>query len=537
MEATKLPDDYDKWTKDSLIKRLREIDAHAKREGSSLPVAPPTKKRKDAPKLDAANYNTRYIALKLAYLGRNYGAFEYAASTATPSIEEELFKALTKACLIFPKDPHVVDFSGCEYSKCGRTDRGVSAFGQVIALRVRSARPVPGKKPRKEKKKKAAEQEAADKPAPEPESEAVEPPPFDPIKDEIAYARVLNRILPADIRVMAWCPSPPEGFSARFSCQEREYRYFFTQPAYNPPMAVPHEQKHPGWLDIEAMKDAAKRFEGDQDFRNFCKVDPAKNITNYRRFIMEAGIYEADDMSSHFPLPGREIPTDVAPGLQKLPKVYYFKVRGTAFLWHQIRHMIAILFNVGQGLETPDIVDRLLDVENNPRRPTYTMADEVPLVLWDCKFVGEGAARDPEASEKNLDWLHADDEVDSSKNALSVTLGDSAWRVWRDRKMDEILANGFLQMLSRKPETATVQVPDVPVPKTKPKPWSTQRFEGGNGARLMGTYIPVMDMLKMETPQEQSDRYAKRKGYISMAELNDAKYGSKQDKMDEDTGE
>jgi tRNA pseudouridine(38-40) synthase len=36
----------------------------------------------------------------------------------------------------------------------------------------------------------------------------------------------LNRVLPAEIRVIAWAPVRPD-FSARFDCIEREYKYFF----------------------------------------------------------------------------------------------------------------------------------------------------------------------------------------------------------------------------------------------------------------------------------------------------------------------
>jgi tRNA pseudouridine(38-40) synthase len=44
--------------------------------------------------------------------------------------------------------------------------------------------------------------------------------------DEIDYVGVLNRALPDDIRVLGWCPVP-HGFSARFSCLHREYKYIF----------------------------------------------------------------------------------------------------------------------------------------------------------------------------------------------------------------------------------------------------------------------------------------------------------------------
>jgi len=40
---------------------------------------------------------------------------------------------------------------------------------------------------------------------------------------ELDYAALLNRALPADIRVLGWAPAPP-GFSARFSTRHRTYR-------------------------------------------------------------------------------------------------------------------------------------------------------------------------------------------------------------------------------------------------------------------------------------------------------------------------
>lgn len=31
------------------------------------------------------------------------------------------------------------------------------------------------------------------------------------------------------------------------------------------------------------------------------------------------------------------------------------KIKGSAFLWHQVRCMVAVLFLIGQGLESPDV--------------------------------------------------------------------------------------------------------------------------------------------------------------------------------------
>ena len=48
-----------------------------------------------------------------------------------PNIQEFLFKALTKTFLIESRD------TAC-YSRCARTDKGVSALANVVSLRVRS---------------------------------------------------------------------------------------------------------------------------------------------------------------------------------------------------------------------------------------------------------------------------------------------------------------------------------------------------------------------------------------------------------------
>lgn len=60
---------------------------------------------------------------------------------------------------------------------------------------------------------------------------------------ELPYVKMLNRVLPQDIRILDWAPAA-EGFSARFDCQSRTYRYYFPR----------------GSLDVALMADAAKRW-------------------------------------------------------------------------------------------------------------------------------------------------------------------------------------------------------------------------------------------------------------------------------------
>lgn len=517
---------YYSWTKAGLIDRVKQLEAElAKRPAPELPEpqaghdentpvsTPPRKKRKP----DPANYSTRFIALKLAYLGKNYGGYEFQATCTRPTIEDELWQALVKACLIFPKDDRIVDFDSCEYSKCGRTDRGVSAFGQVIALRVRSNRPLPKERVR------SAEEIAADSALEKPEGteeDAPEPKPFDDILDEIPYARTLNRILPEDIRILAWCPSPPPDFSARFSCRERQYKYFFTQPAFSPPPAQLEPSASaagnitPGWLDIDAMRDAAKRLKGEHDFRNMCKIDPAKLITNFHRRIYETSIEEVKDASTSFAYvkDSRFAPADLDNSDGGYPKVYSVNVRGSAFLWHQIRHIVSVLFLVGQGLESPSIIDDLLDADRYPGRPAYVLADEVPLVLWDCIFPEEG---DPERKD-SLGWVYVGDDALGAKFGRFAVM-DGMWETWRGKKMDELLAGQLLKQFSEQGGQA-VEGSMARHSKSKVSP-SVRVFGGGNTYHLSGKYVPVLKRVMLQSPEVQNDKYAKRKGYADVEDM------------------
>ncbi|KAI0137205.1 putative pseudouridine synthase 3 [Xylariales sp. AK1849] len=534
--------DYNRWTKEALILRLKKLEAERNTTSSPepsqgpsssqpLPSSPPpstlkSNKKKVDKRIDPSKYATRLVAFKLAYVGKKYGGFEFQVSAALPTIEEELWKAFVKSCLIFPENPGEVRWEEWEYSKCGRTDRGVSAFGQVVGIRVRSNRPLESKRGVAESDGEGERREGGEVlgtvEAEVPAQEPVEEEPFDDFKDEIQYCRILNRLLPPDIRVLAWCPTTPAEFSARHHCRERQYRYFFTQPAYSP---IPQHLENPpaapkvkdGWLDIDAMRQAANKFEGVHDFRNFCKVDPSKLITNFERRIFECDIVEVKDAETALPyLDADEFrPPDAGTRNMKFPKVYYFHVRGSAFLWHQIRCMVAVIFMVGQGLEEPAIIDRLLDYKTQPKRPNYVLANEHPLVLWDCVFPREGDA---------MDWVYLGEENPLNQHG-AYGLVDDAWQFWRERKMDEILSSQLLNVVVGQADIKQRKDPRAP----QFAPLSQRTFEGGNRERLVGKYQPVLKRLMLPTPEETYEKEAKRRGYASADAWREARATKKPD--------
>ncbi|KAG9350145.1 hypothetical protein JZ751_026498 [Albula glossodonta] len=277
----------------------------------------------------------RHVALRLAYLGWGYQGFAVQENTDN-TVEARLFEALLKTKLI-------QDRPSSNYHRCGRTDKGVSAFSQVISIDLRSTQfggglgvVVPAQ---------AGDRSKAD-------------------TAELPYAKMLNRVLPLDIRVLDWSPVEA-GFSARFDCKSRTYRYYF-----------PH-----GSLDVELMDKAAKRFEGTHDFRNLCKMDVGNGVLQFERTILSASVQQSLPCKSPFTDPY---------------DLFVFEIKGLAFLYHQVRCMMAVLLLIGQKLEPPELIDQLLDVENNPRKPQYSMAVDYPLVLYDCDFEGLRWQSEPE---------------------------------------------------------------------------------------------------------------------------------------------
>lgn len=180
------------------------------------------------------------------------------------------------------------------------------------------------------------------------------------IENEIRYCDALNRVLPLDIRVVAWQPLYSREFSSRFDCRERVYRYFF--PRSN--------------LNIEAMREACKYLVGVHDFRNLCKMDVGNGVVTFDRELRDVRVCEATGTRVCEGSTSQTTPYDM----------HYVQLTGKAFLWHQVRAIMAILLLVGQEDEKPEIIRDLLDVERNPCTPQYSLAADYALNLFDVEM-------------------------------------------------------------------------------------------------------------------------------------------------------
>ncbi|CAM9183437.1 unnamed protein product, partial [Ectocarpus fasciculatus] len=204
-------------------------------------------KARKVKEFDMSKYAQRHVAIQLQYDGSKYYGFASQKDECEETVEKYLFEALLKLRLIESR-------SSCNYSRCGRTDKGVSAMRQVVAFNLRSNLP-----------KDASEDDKAN-------------------TMEVDYCNLLNKSFPPEIRALGVSFVSPD-FSARFSATYRTYRYFFVRRN----------------LNTEAMLSAAKSFIGVHDFRNFCKLD-APNVTNFEREVLFVNLVcyrESPDDESH----------------------------------------------------------------------------------------------------------------------------------------------------------------------------------------------------------------------------------------------
>ena len=505
------PPNYETWTREELITRLKELTTTAAPSSTTTAESDPNPNHKSSSNPPKKNqkqknhqrrefnfsaYPTRKIALKFSYAGSGFGGLAWQAGpTPLPTVEGELFAALAKARLVDPQG----GLDGCGWERCGRTDRGVSAAGQVVSLYLRSSnRPSSSSLPSvtaeeetfAEREGEIAGYPAAGNGADVPLLQQTVIPPeglsssltggvrtaAEQTSKDLRYLHTLNAILPPSIRVYAWAPVAPT-FSARFSCRARHYKYFFS--AHN--------------LDVDAMRNAAGRLIGEHDFRNLSKLDPAKQLTSFRRRILRADISPLDNEAG------------------SRCDMHVLDLIGTAFLYNQVRHIMAVLLLIGARLELPSVISALLNVDPNGNdgggdygedeappplvtcKPEYQMADALPLVLWDCVYAPEDAP-----------WRTDDAEIDGGSAGLHSQLTCLAERA----QVEASLAEHFLTAVSQfhAPPPALLRQPGA----GERGPWDVPL--GGGMARREGRYVPLLKRNRLESVEVVNARWRTRKG-------------------------
>jgi tRNA pseudouridine38-40 synthase len=243
----------------------------------------------------------RNIRLVLEYEGTNYAGWQLQDDQ--PTVQGAVMKAIQAAL------GETVTVYGAS-----RTDSGVHARGQVANFRTASGM-------------------AAWK---------------------IGHA--LNAHLPEDVAVVG-AENAPDDFHAQFASKGKWYRYQVRHDMYRGALDRAFCHLVRGDLDVEAMKDAARRMTGTLDFRAFATQNEAKQNTIRTIWRVEW--------------------TREGPLLR-------CDVEGDGFLYNQVRTMVGTMLKVGKGAWPAARVDAIL--ESKDRRNAGPVAPARGLTLMKVHY-------------------------------------------------------------------------------------------------------------------------------------------------------
>ncbi|XP_060105681.1 pseudouridylate synthase 1 homolog [Heteronotia binoei] len=217
----------------------REEEEDAKQEENG-PEAKRLKASQEEREDGSKRYPKRKIVLLMAYSGKGYhGMQRNLGNSQFKTIEDDLVSALIQSGCI--PENHGEDMKKMSFQRCARTDKGVSAAGQIVSLKVWL------------------------------------------IEDIL---RKINDYLPAHIRILG-LKRVTGGFSSKNKCDARTYSYML------PTFAFAHKDRDPqdetyrlSPETLETVRRLLVCYKGTHNFHNFTSQKGPKD-PSAKRYIME----------------------------------------------------------------------------------------------------------------------------------------------------------------------------------------------------------------------------------------------------------
>jgi len=231
------------------------------------------------------------IKLTLAYDGTDFHGWQI--QSGKPTIQGALTDVLRK-----------ITQEKLAVHGAGRTDAGVHALGQVAHFRTRAE--------------------------------------LSPVE----FQRALNALLPPAIRVVAAEEVGPD-FHARWESLAKTYQYRIFRGRVVPPFEWRFVLHYPYPLDAEAMRQAARLFEGQHDFTSFAASTGSEDEDRQRsaeRYIFHSQLC-VDEQTERM----------------------IYEVRGRSFLRYMVRKMVGTLLDVGRGRLTPEDIPPLFELRDRSK--------------------------------------------------------------------------------------------------------------------------------------------------------------------------
>jgi len=247
--------------------------------------------------------NPQTWKLTLAYDGTDFQGWQ--VQPGEPTIQGELQGALGRITGETPLP-----------QGSGRTDAGVHALGQVASFALRAAIPADN------------------------------------------LLRALNRTLPASIRVLE-ARTVAASFHARHSAVAKTYEYRVFRGAICPPFLTRFVHTYAWPMDVDALKKAARVFEGEHDFQSFAASDPDLS----ERGIPTGAEIDQEMIGPPSPLPAR-VRTIFSSTWEEREseagELLVYRVRGNGFLHHMVRNLVGTMLEVGRGRLNADEIHGIL---------------------------------------------------------------------------------------------------------------------------------------------------------------------------------
>jgi len=181
-----------------------------------------------------------------------------------------------------------------------------------------------------------------------------------------AFIKKFNDNAPFDLKCLSIEPCSTK-FNVINAAKIKTYHYYFSYANKQNPMCAPIIISFLENLDIELMKKAAKLFEGTHYFRRYCSKPKENSI--FVRTIDSCEIVENNIITANF-----------------LPeKTYVLIVKGKGFLRYQIRIMMGVLVQIGNGTLDISYIEKTLDEHSDINYIRY-IAPTSGLQLFDVQF-------------------------------------------------------------------------------------------------------------------------------------------------------
>lgn len=182
----------------------------------------------------------------------------------------------------------------------------------------------------------------------------------------------------------------------------------------------------------------------------------------------------------------------------------YLEIKGSAFLWHMIRCIVAILMLVGQERESPEIIEELLDIESNDKKPQYSLASEIPLNLFLCNFREDSSEELETTSNTEMlnKWIF-------DEEALKDVIVDLQEH-WCQESVKSTMLYEMLKVLR---SHYSSNFPE--------KPTINKQMSSLNRDNKRREYQKLHDRQKCSTLEDRIDHYTKRRRIIRVESKDD----------------